>query len=1012
MRSRPAGFGVVLAFLLAAGASIPGRAAPSPGTSDGAPREGLLTRQQAIDLVLEQVILPDPEADQLAAFLYNRVAPDSLVPAGTEIASWDSGLVVPVPEDSYLFWLDREPDALWLHPTRFVLVTAASGLVLSFDAESWPVVGGEEVRRFPVEGNASPELFYGGYAEGPGGYLFTPVDRPPNGSWGVILAGYNFEGAGDAQGIRSDVNRLKKILSGTAHGPEVGAGSITVVGEGTPDATGVTLEAFCDSLAAIPPGCNKLYFAYIGHGYDGGIYFRSAHGNDDRVSYKTLAEKLIGTGAKEICLLITACHSGSATGPLGRARAEGPDGKDTKLKGVVVTSSKTTDTTPIDPDGTPFLKGVVTCMEDSLADLNRDGKVDLAEATAWAKDQDPKVAEPDPQGEVLGDGREIRFPPPETDSKTSRTDRGGKLTFELTTVCYEIVEGSAGGKDSLVCRSRVYVVNEESRAHVGKRSVDIVCLDGKNHEIGRSSHTFNLDPGQRLCLLDLPGPCDHLKIEPTPEAPGGVRGVAAFLSGAAAGSRTGVYRRGEFIYQETVVGGLPGETFGAAVDPVAGWGLGVGPDPFTLSAVIDTQVVTVTGAMPDTATAGALLSARIIGGAGPDTVDFHVQALVLDSLGVALAGGQTYLRRNVLADAGLQVSAGVLGLAHSVVVPRAAGPGLVGPVGTLDCAFTALRPDSGVAWSLAVQGSLAWDTSTLVDPAGGLTLDAPAAAWIRGGGVLGSAGAGLTLAGDAGGVDLDGFHIEGSGGDGLVLDAASNCLLRAVDVSASGGDDVALVNGAAAELRDCAFDTAKVAVDPGSELLRTFTTSFLVRTDAGEAVPGATVTVTDLQGTPVASGNTDTLGYRDPVVLAARRWDGPATTAFTPHAVRIQVGEVDSTFSYTADARRMVEIVLPAGSVTGTGGGPVPGPLFLAQNAPNPVRGSTRIRFRLPEAGPVRLAIYDAAGREVAVPLSGQLEAGEHEAPWRPDPAVASGIYFYRLETPRGTRSRKLLLVR
>jgi hypothetical protein len=87
---------------------------------------------------------------------------------------------------------------------------------------------------------------------------------------------------------------------------------------------------------------------------------------------------------------------------------------------------------------------------------------------------------------------------------------------------------------------------------------------------------------------------------------------------------------------------------------------------------------------------------------------------------------------------------------------------------------------------------------------------------------------------------------------------------------------------------------------------------------------------------------------------------------------------------------------LPAVDVEG------PGPsagvaIELAQNDPNPFRGATTIRYRLPQAGPVRLTLYDARGRRVAALVDEVRPAGEHVA--RLEAArLASGVYTYRLE--------------
>jgi hypothetical protein len=90
--------------------------------------------------------------------------------------------------------------------------------------------------------------------------------------------------------------------------------------------------------------------------------------------------------------------------------------------------------------------------------------------------------------------------------------------------------------------------------------------------------------------------------------------------------------------------------------------------------------------------------------------------------------------------------------------------------------------------------------------------------------------------------------------------------------------------------------------------------------------------------------------------------------------------------------------------------------LVLFQNAPNPVSPDTRITYALPEAGRIRLAIYDVRGRLVRLLSEGRQEAGFHTVVWdgreeRGAPA-ASGVYFYRLDMGQTSRTCKLLVTR
>jgi len=99
----------------------------------------------------------------------------------------------------------------------------------------------------------------------------------------------------------------------------------------------------------------------------------------------------------------------------------------------------------------------------------------------------------------------------------------------------------------------------------------------------------------------------------------------------------------------------------------------------------------------------------------------------------------------------------------------------------------------------------------------------------------------------------------------------------------------------------------------------------------------------------------------------------------------------------------------------GDGAPPATG-LRLEQNHPNPFNPSTTIRYALPERAHVRLGVYDAAGREVAV-LRDEMQAeGEQEARWdgidEAGQPLGAGVYFVRLDAGRDTRYAKMTLVK
>ncbi len=89
----------------------------------------------------------------------------------------------------------------------------------------------------------------------------------------------------------------------------------------------------------------------------------------------------------------------------------------------------------------------------------------------------------------------------------------------------------------------------------------------------------------------------------------------------------------------------------------------------------------------------------------------------------------------------------------------------------------------------------------------------------------------------------------------------------------------------------------------------------------------------------------------------------------------------------------------------------IPDNFSLNQNYPNPFNPSTKIRYDLPRAGVMRLAVYDVMGREVELLVNERQAAGSYEAVWD-GTRFASGVYFYRLTAEGFNETRKMILIR
>jgi photosystem II stability/assembly factor-like uncharacterized protein len=89
----------------------------------------------------------------------------------------------------------------------------------------------------------------------------------------------------------------------------------------------------------------------------------------------------------------------------------------------------------------------------------------------------------------------------------------------------------------------------------------------------------------------------------------------------------------------------------------------------------------------------------------------------------------------------------------------------------------------------------------------------------------------------------------------------------------------------------------------------------------------------------------------------------------------------------------------------------IPDGFSLEQNYPNPFNPETKIEFSIPVSGYVKLTIYDALGKEIAVPVEQVLQAGSYEADWDAS-GLPSGVYFYRFTSGEYSNTKKMLMVK
>ena len=164
----------------------------------------------------------------------------------------------------------------------------------------------------------------------------------------------------------------------------------------------------------------------------------------------------------------------------------------------------------------------------------------------------------------------------------------------------------------------------------------------------------------------------------------------------------------------------------------------------------------------------------------------------------------------------------------------------------------------------------------------------------------------------------------------------------------------------------------------------------------------------DLAGYRLYRGTTGSFLPGPGNLVAALSDTGYADASGTPHYYKLTAVDVHGNESPVAT-------LSPAGTVA-VGGTAPPGPLAFAAPGPNPARTATTLRYALPRASRVRLAIYDAAGRLVRELANGGREAGDHAEAWdlrgAGGEAVGAGLYFARLEAEGLALVRRVAVTR
>ena len=121
-------------------------------------------------------------------------------------------------------------------------------------------------------------------------------------------------------------------------------------------------------------------------------------------------------------------------------------------------------------------------------------------------------------------------------------------------------------------------------------------------------------------------------------------------------------------------------------------------------------------------------------------------------------------------------------------------------------------------------------------------------------------------------------------------------------------------------------------------------------------------------------------------------------------------------YSSGAPQVRSVHPEMDRTSVSLANGPMVPTVYGMSQNSPNPFNPVTEIKYAIPEAGYVKLSVFNILGQNVRNLVDEEKSVGDYSVIWDGKDAfgesVASGVYFYRIKANKFSETKKMLLLK
>lgn len=980
----------------------------------------MLTLTQAIALLDTAVLNAHPRRDSLVAWITRppSLPLDSIIPPGSAIRPADSAFTLLYEYPIYLFFVDYHPDMLYSHPCEFVTVSTINGAVERHPAELWPVVNDQEPTFGPSCG-ANPNRVRGRPAnciEKQNPYVAVPTANAAD--WAIAVAGkLNLDI--EKTTVDHDICRFKERMNGTPFGPGI-TGTNIAVHMGT-NKCGLTKKEFCDALNALKgKGCSKVFVKYVGHGTTQGLVFwDSAHKGSEIVSYHEIACKLKEAGITNACIEITACHSG---GIIKELEKKG-------IKGVVITSSSVSNTTPVgEGDGTYWEKALEACSKDSLANVNKDSKIDNCELFAWVKAKGGTAANgPNPQISKLSDS--IRYGNARIErvgGVQSVSTNGGSIKIYAERFCVATRYRNAQGKwrDTVAYRGAVYMENEGNDRKTSTRKYRVIARCKSGNKVLVEEIVPDVNGKTKICIADLPNDCSGIAVEEIRKK-GRTKGgddrsilsagdevhVESF-TGASVHDDSTLYA----LYRHVIPAPTSDHQFTAHVAGPAGWFLFTEPESFTVQGGTSGDLFT--GAVPPTGTIfGGEITTTLADVTAGDTLLLHYHMLLADTISSPAPAVLERRYNQIMTSDPLTIDADTIRLNGVRIeagdsLRMTAGPG---DVWTIE--ETTINAEGGVYADYHISGGRHdYHNVILRGLHDGIGIDGGSGS-LNGVVVGDSHGNGLTVTGTTiAGMQMQFVDVIGAERFGLdVADVGSDALnIHGLRVLLADSLDVHVHKPGTMTCTDCEYDDARVAILANASLNRYATLSVSVRDTADTPIAGATVTAVDSAGRTLFTEQTDANGVigAQQVPVSYRR---PGVyTSYQPIAVTVRKGSETRTIEYRSATYHQVLFEL-----NGSGGAAVPGVaagaggMTISRIVPQPAHrmGVLLVEGAGLAADGLIAEIVDMLGRSVARVTPRAIDDAHLTIALEPAD-LSAGVYVLRLADSGGRGITRRFVVR